>query len=163
MDGEAFKEADKQETYLANLLYSIFTLIVIDDLWVDYLQKVGTLQDTVQNARHENKDPLLIFKFEALKLFQQLFHQINETIAEHVLTYIPRTDKVILQRLQTEEEEEVHTNHDEGEINTKPIVAKKLPNRNQRVTVRYEDGTTKDNVKYKVIEGDMLAGKCILV
>ncbi len=163
VDGERFRDAEKREAYLASLLYSIFTLIVIDDLWVEYLQKVDTLQDTVQNARHENKDPLLIFKFEALKLFQQLFHRINETITEYVLTYIPRTDKVILQRLQTEEEEEVHTNRDEGEVNTKPIVAKKIPNRNQRVTVRYEDGTTKENVKYKVIEGDVLEGKCTLV
>jgi preprotein translocase subunit SecA len=44
--------------------------------------------------------------------------------------------------------------------NFRPI---KIADRNQRVTVQYMDGSTKENVKYKVVEQDVESGKAVVI
>jgi preprotein translocase subunit SecA len=44
-----------------------------------------------------------------------------------------------------------------------PVIAQSKPNRNDKVSVRYTDGTTVRDVKYKKVEADVEAGKCILI
>ena len=43
------------------------TLLMIDDAWKEHLREMDDLRQTVQNAVYEQKDPLLIYKFEFLK------------------------------------------------------------------------------------------------
>ena len=45
------------------------TLAIIDENWKDHLRKMDDLKHSVQNASYEQKDPLLIYKFEAFELF----------------------------------------------------------------------------------------------
>ena len=47
------------------------TLAIIDENWKDHLRKMDDLKQSVQNASYEQKDPLLIYKFEAFELFKQ--------------------------------------------------------------------------------------------
>jgi preprotein translocase subunit SecA len=44
-----------------------------------------------------------------------------------------------------------------------PVRSQKVANRNERVNVQYMDGTIKRDVKYKSVEQDVLAHRCVLV
>ncbi|MCX7697441.1 MAG: preprotein translocase subunit SecA [Bacteroidales bacterium] len=58
------------------------TLAIIDEAWMEHLRELDDLKTSVQNAVYEQKDPLLIYKFEASELFNQLLIRINrETIS----------------------------------------------------------------------------------
>jgi preprotein translocase subunit SecA len=48
------------------------TLYLIDDAWKEHLREMDELKQSVQNAVYEQKDPLLVYKFEAFELFRQM-------------------------------------------------------------------------------------------
>ena len=56
------------------------TLAIIDDLWKEHLRELDDLRQSVQNAAYEQKDPLLIYKFESFKLFEKMLLNINREI-----------------------------------------------------------------------------------
>ncbi len=56
-------------------------LAVIDDSWKEHLREMDELKQSVQNASYEQKDPLLIYKFESFELFKQMLHKINKEIS----------------------------------------------------------------------------------
>lgn len=56
------------------------TLALIDDAWKDHLRRMDELRNSVQMASYEQKDPLLIYKFEAADLFKQMNLDINRNI-----------------------------------------------------------------------------------
>ena len=56
------------------------TLAIIDDLWKEHLRELDDLRQSVQNAAYEQKDPLLIYKFESFKLFEAMLLNINREI-----------------------------------------------------------------------------------
>ena len=56
------------------------SLAIIDDSWKEHLRKMDELKQSVQLAVHEQKDPLLIYKFEAFELFKTLMDKINRDI-----------------------------------------------------------------------------------
>ncbi|MBQ9418306.1 MAG: preprotein translocase subunit SecA [Bacteroidales bacterium] len=56
------------------------TLAIIDDQWKEHLRQLDDLRQSVQNATYEQKDPLLIYKFESFKLFEQMLLNINREI-----------------------------------------------------------------------------------
>ncbi|PJB11526.1 MAG: preprotein translocase subunit SecA [Flavobacteriales bacterium CG_4_9_14_3_um_filter_40_17] len=56
------------------------TLAIIDDAWKTHLRKMDELKQSVQLAVHEQKDPLLIYKFEAFELFKSTIDQINKDV-----------------------------------------------------------------------------------
>ena len=57
------------------------TLAIIDNQWKDHLRELDDLKTSVQNASYEQKDPLLIYKFESFKLFEQMLLNINREIS----------------------------------------------------------------------------------
>jgi preprotein translocase subunit SecA len=57
------------------------TLAVIDDLWKDHLRELDDLRTSVQNASYEQKDPLLIYKFESFNLFEKMLLNVNREIS----------------------------------------------------------------------------------
>ncbi len=68
------------QTKGANLVKALeksIALSFIDDKWKDHLRKMDDLKQSVQLAVHEQKDPLLIYKFEAYEMFKGLIGQIN--------------------------------------------------------------------------------------
>ncbi len=56
------------------------TLAIIDDLWKEHLRQLDDLRQSVQNAAYEQKDPLVIYKFESFKLFEGMLLDVNREI-----------------------------------------------------------------------------------
>lgn len=61
------------------------TLAVIDDSWKEHLREMDELRSSVQNATYEQKDPLLIYKFESFELFKQLIQKTNNEISSFII------------------------------------------------------------------------------
>lgn len=55
-------------------------LHIIDDCWKENLRSLDELKHSVQNASYEQKDPLVIFKLESVKLFDDMVDQMNNRI-----------------------------------------------------------------------------------
>ena len=55
-------------------------LHTIDDNWKENLRQLDELRHSSQNASYEQKDPLLIFKLESVKLWDNMINQMNDTI-----------------------------------------------------------------------------------
>jgi preprotein translocase subunit SecA len=71
------------------------TLSIIDEIWKEHLREMDELKQSVQNASYEQKDPLLIYKFESFELFQQLLGKINKDIMSFlVLGDLPENKEV---------------------------------------------------------------------
>ncbi|MEO5570960.1 MAG: preprotein translocase subunit SecA [Bacteroidia bacterium] len=56
------------------------TLALIDDAWKEHLREMDELKTSVQSAVYEQKDPLLIYKFESFELFKQMMERVNKEI-----------------------------------------------------------------------------------
>lgn len=68
-------------------------LYIIDDHWKEHLREMDELKQSVQNAAYEQKDPLLIYKFEAYELFKNMIDKINrEVISILMKAHIPLRD-----------------------------------------------------------------------
>jgi preprotein translocase subunit SecA len=61
------------------------TLAVIDDQWKNHLRAMDDLRTSVRMASYEQKDPLLIYKFEAFNLFKQMMLETNRDILSFLL------------------------------------------------------------------------------
>ena len=62
------------------------TLAMIDDTWKDHLRAMDDLRQSVRMASYEQKDPLLIYKFEAFELFKKALLEINQ----HIISFLYR-------------------------------------------------------------------------
>lgn len=74
---EAYETDGKQ---LVNDFEKNITLAIIDDAWKTHLRKMDELKQSVQLAVHEQKDPLLIYKFEAFELFKTIIDKVNKEV-----------------------------------------------------------------------------------
>tara|TARA_B100001142_G_scaffold229798_1_gene227947 strand:+ start:7935 stop:11222 length:3288 start_codon:yes stop_codon:yes gene_type:complete len=80
------KEAhDSEGGNIAESIEKSVTLAIIDDIWKDHLREMDDLKQSVQNAVYEQKDPLLIYKFESFNLFKKLIDKINKDIVSFLL------------------------------------------------------------------------------
>ena len=65
-------------------------LLNIDEAWKENLRELDDLKKSVQNASYEQKDPLVIFKLESVKLFDAMVNRINnESISTLMRAQIP--------------------------------------------------------------------------
>ena len=58
----------------------LITAAFIDDAWKEHLREMDDLKQSVQGAVYEQKDPLLIYKFESFELFRQMMDRVNKEI-----------------------------------------------------------------------------------
>ena len=56
------------------------TLAIIDDAWKEHLREMDDLKQSVQNASYEQKDPLLIYKFESFDLFSKMVTDVYKEV-----------------------------------------------------------------------------------
>ena len=61
------------------------TLHIIDNAWKEHLREMDELKQSVQNAVYEQKDPLLIYKFESFDLFSKMVARINRDITSFLM------------------------------------------------------------------------------
>ncbi len=72
----------------------IVMLVTIDDKWKEHLREMDDLKQSVQNASYEQKDPLLIYKFESFELFKTMVAQMNiEAISTLLKANIPVAER----------------------------------------------------------------------
>jgi preprotein translocase subunit SecA len=174
------------ETNCKHLILSLekmATLSIIDNAWKEHLREMDDLKQSVQSAVYEQKDPLLIYKFEAFELFKQLIHKVNEeTISFLMKATIPiqepdevqeaRRMRRAKQNLKETKEESRSALESSSSPDTRsrppvekmaPVKSKKVAGRNDRVNVQYADGRVVKDVKYKKVEEDVLNNKCVII
>ncbi len=61
------------------------TLAMIDQHWKDHLREMDDLRQSVRSAVYEQKDPLLIYKFESFELFKKMVDQIGRDIISFLI------------------------------------------------------------------------------
>ncbi|MEO8147137.1 MAG: preprotein translocase subunit SecA [Bacteroidia bacterium] len=112
------------ETKGAELISALernITLAIIDDEWKEHLRAMDDLKQSVQNAVYEQKDPLLIYKFESFKLFTQMLEQVNKDILSFIFKgYIPMQDPAQVKEarpLPKQDMSRLRATHDEAPSN----------------------------------------------
>ncbi len=167
---------------LIRAMEKMITLAIIDQQWKEHLRDMDDLKQSVQNAVYEQKDPLLIYKFEGFEAFKRFIGKVNgETISFLMKSDIPIQEPEQVQEARTqrsrvklnEQKEESRSllsggGQPEGqqravEEKVMPVKSDKIANRNDKVTVQYPDGTVLKDVKYKKVEEDIKTGKCIVI
>jgi preprotein translocase subunit SecA len=58
---------------------------IIDEAWKEQLREMDDLKQSVQNAAYEQKDPLLIYKFESFNLFKMMIQKVNKDIVSTLM------------------------------------------------------------------------------
>jgi preprotein translocase subunit SecA len=140
------------------------------------------LKQSVQTAVYEQKDPLLIYKFEGFELFKRFIGKVNEEIISFLMKAdipVQEADKVEEARSHrrarfNEQKEESRSllsggGQPQGPQNrppqekVQPVKSEKIANRNDKVTVQYTDGRVLKDVKYKKVEEDIRNNRCIII
>ena len=71
----------------------MITAAMIDDAWKEHLREMDDLKQSVQGAVYEQKDPLLIYKFESFELFKLMMDRTNKEIISYLFKgVIPQQD-----------------------------------------------------------------------
>ncbi|TXE14590.1 preprotein translocase subunit SecA [Algoriphagus aquimarinus] len=164
------------------------SLAIIDQNWKEHLRDMDDLKQSVQNAVYEQKDPLLIYKFEAFEMFKRFIGKLNEDMT----TFLSRADlpkqdpnQVHAAAPQHSSEPQIQASKAEAGSSLNPsanraavaasnagrpapqVVAPrksdKAYGRNDKVSVQYTNGTTKNDVKFKSVEQDVQEGKCVII
>lgn len=78
------KAYDSQGKELVKAFERSITLAMIDDAWKEHLREMDELKQSVQNAVYEQKDPLLIYKFESFELFKQMIASVNKDMLSFI-------------------------------------------------------------------------------
>jgi preprotein translocase subunit SecA len=139
------------------------TLAIIDDNWKEHLRKMDELKTYVQNAAYEQKDPLLIYKFEAFELFKTMVDDTNKEVVSFLFkgelpnqnpeqvqqASEPKKEKVQLSKAEFNSQA-MQTNQTQQPQVTETIVREKPKiGRNERVTIQNVANGEKKDVKYK--------------
>ena len=76
------KEAyDSEAKSVVKQFEKVILLHIIDDDWKENLRQLDELRHSVQNASYEQKDPLLVFKLESVKLWDNMIDDMNNRCA----------------------------------------------------------------------------------
>ncbi|AUS04246.1 preprotein translocase subunit SecA [Pseudotamlana carrageenivorans] len=160
-------------------------LAIIDDAWKTHLRKMDELKQSVQLAVHEQKDPLLIYKFEAFELFKSMIDQVNKDVISFLFKgELPQeTQNTIQEARQTRTKENTQTQKEEipnldersaqnrTASNTKrqpevvETVVRSAPKigRNDRVTIKNVMNGENKTMKYKQAEPLLAKGEWVLI
>ncbi|HMP99333.1 MAG TPA: preprotein translocase subunit SecA [Cyclobacteriaceae bacterium] len=172
-------ESNNAELILA--MEKMATLALIDQMWKEHLREMDDLKQSVQTAVYEQKDPLLIYKFEGFELFKRLVGRINEeTISFLTKASIPvkqadeveeaRSQRRLKLKEQKDESKSILSGGGQAAQPNRPSVqrhepakSEKVAGRNDRVTVQYTDGKVLKDVKFKKVEEDLKNNRCVII
>ena len=132
------KEAHESEgENIAEAIEKSVTLAIIDDIWKEHLREMDDLKQAVQTASYEQKDPLLIYKFESFNLFKTLINKINKDIVSFLIkASLPtqssvREDQHRIENHQTSRPENIgNTNNVSNKPKAQPVRAEEKVERN---------------------------------
>ena len=162
------------------------TLAIIDDSWKTHLRKMDELKQSVQLAVHEQKDPLLIYKFESFELFQAMISSLNREVLSFLFKgNLPTQKEGVVQQAKTQRPKEQYKTTKDDVLNTEELAAqnravgaaaggaqrqavetivRETPKigRNERVTIKnVANGTTK-TLKFKQAEPLIKSGQWVI-
>ena len=87
------KAYESEGKEIARSLSKTVTLYQIDEHWKEHLRDMDDLKQSVQNASYEQKDPLLIYKFESFNLFSSMLEELNKDVLSFLFrAHIPLRD-----------------------------------------------------------------------
>ncbi|MEJ7643351.1 MAG: preprotein translocase subunit SecA [Chryseolinea sp.] len=180
------KAMESNNAELIKSMEKMIALAIIDQLWKEHLREMDDLKQSVQNAVYEQKDPLLIYKFEGFELFKRFIAKVNED----TISFLMKADIPVQQPDQVQEaratRSRVRLNEQKEETKSllnpggerapqqaqpnrppqekvMPVKSEKVANRNDKVSVQYTDGKVVRDVKYKKVEDDILNNRCIII
>jgi preprotein translocase subunit SecA len=160
------------------------TLAIIDDAWKTHLRKMDELKQSVQLAVHEQKDPLLIYKFEAFELFKAMIDQVNKDVISFLFKgELPQETQDTIQEARTRKQEKLKVQKDEipnldersaqnraagntqrrREVVETIVRDKPKIGRNDRVTIKHVINGENKTLKYKQAEPLLSKGDWVLV
>ncbi|MGC6429604.1 MAG: preprotein translocase subunit SecA [Jejuia sp.] len=160
------------------------TLAIIDDAWKTHLRKMDELKQSVQLAVHEQKDPLLIYKFEAFELFKAMIDEVNKDVISFLFKgELPQENEDSIQEARARKREKVQTSKEEipnldersaqsraaGNTQRQPQVVETIVRdkpkigRNDRVTIKHVLNGENKTLKYKQAEPLIAKGDWVLV
>ncbi|NNC85121.1 MAG: preprotein translocase subunit SecA [Bacteroidia bacterium] len=110
---------DSEGKELTKAFERTITLAMIDDAWKEHLREMDDLKTSVQNAVYEQKDPLLIYKFESFELFKTMMDQVNKDIISFLTkAFIPVQDPSKVQQAKGRE----RTDMSKTQMNDRSVV-----------------------------------------
>lgn len=161
------------------------TLAIVDESWKKHLRKMDEMKQSVQLAVHEQKDPLLIYKFEAFKLFKAMIEQVNKDVISFLFkgelpsqnaNNIKEAKQVTKKSNYTESKDTVDSdnlaqaNREAGnQAQQRPTVTETIVrdqpkiNRNDNVTIKNVMSGKSETMKYKKAEALLASGEYVLV
>lgn len=98
------KAYDSKGKELIRAINKTINLVMIDEYWKEHLRDMDDLKQSVQSATYEQKDPLLVYKFESFNLFSQMLEKIARDVLSFLLkAHIPlRRDQDRLDKAESE-------------------------------------------------------------
>ena len=177
------KSIENEGGIIIDEMQKIISLGMIDFNWKEHLREMDDLKQSVQSAVYEQKDPLVIYKFEGFELFKKFIAKVNQdTVSFLTKAQIPiqNSDEVQEAKKLKRKENYVTKKEDAGSGSvderdktlghktsqvqtTQPIKSQKVFGRNSKVSVRYEDGRIIKDIKFKKVESDINAEKCTII
>lgn len=180
---KAYESEGKQ---LINDFEKNIVLAIVDEAWKKHLRKMDELKQSVQLAVHEQKDPLLIYKFEAFELFKKTVDSINRDVISFLfkadLPIQAQPNNIQEARQVPKPKEEYHTNKEEipntdqarqqaqqaGQTQRPPVtetIVRDTPkiNRNDNVTIRHIMSGKTETMKFKKAEPLLNTGEWVIV
>ncbi len=160
------------------------TLAIVDEAWKKHLRKMDELKQSVQLAVHEQKDPLLIYKFEAYNLFSSMLNGVNKEVISFLFKGdLPQQSAPAIQEArQVKVKENYKTSKDEipnsdslaaenreaGQTQQRQVtetIVREMPkiNRNDNVTIKHIMSGKTESMKYKKAESMINSGEWVIV
>lgn len=161
------------------------TLAIVDEAWKKHLRKMDELKQSVQLAVHEQKDPLLIYKFEAFNLFKNMLDGVNKEVISFLFKadlpqqntniqeaheeirerYNEIKDDVLNMEEQAERNREAMQNQSQPQHQVTETIVRDQPkiNRNDTVTIKHVMSGKSETMKFKKAEAMIASGEWVLV
>lgn len=178
------KAYDSQGKQLVADFEKNITLAIVDEAWKKHLRKMDELKQSVQLAVHEQKDPLLIYKFEAYNLFKGMLDKVNKEVISFLFKGdLPNNQNVTIREPQQQVKEKYQTSKDElpntdqmrqeareaGQTQQRPAVTETIVretpkiNRNDTVTIKHVLSGKTETMKFKKAESLINTGEWVIV
>ena len=141
------------------------TLAIIDDAWKNHLRQMDDLKQSVQNATYEQKDPLLIYKFEAFELFKKMLDSVNKEVLSFLFKgalpskspqQVSQAREQVREKVQLSKPDfdnparESHSNQTQQPQITETIVrTERKIGRNEKVTIKNINNGQSQSLKFK--------------
>lgn len=166
------KSVESQGKELVKSLEKSVSLAMIDQSWKEHLREMDDLRQSVQGAVYEQKDPLLIYKFESFELFKQMVDKVNREIVSFLIkANLPNAENPNIRSAEVERSNQERVRESRQELAThagadahdpssaqrqqakkEPITAEKKIGRNDKVKISHVTTGEVKEMKFKQAE-----------